>query len=430
MGYSIGIGYSTKAMIKSGILEHFDRKFFGIKKYFPKNSRKFKTFLYLNLIDFLLFVKNIRFNGVFSRKVDPLSLFAWKKFAKYNPFHFGEYVNNGKYFGLDYFEHNTIIKILDLYKADKKNMTGMVLSGATEGNMYSMWLGREYFYRKGINDVYVLTTKITDASITKLGRVMNFSMLTVDIDDKFAMSSQSLEKEVSKLAHKKTKVGLLVCLTLGYKQTGSSDNYMDILGVIRKLEKQYTNVNFYVWMDAASEGFLKPLTERFRPFENKLIKTVVFDTHKPFLTPHTVGVILFRRSLLNSDNALSNGILESRSSIPGISLWAVVQGLGSTGVLKLIKKSHATRSYFLNRIKSHLDILKIISPESSFSLTLEIKKEDFTFFKSIENLLPVKTSVLTDIEQDHFLVKIYFFPDLRKESLDVLFNHFENVQKK
>ena len=405
-------------------------KYFNIDPFrFPNKPQGYKTLLYLNFVNLFLFNKRGAIFGPFVKPANWLSTYAWKKFIKYNHFHFGEFVKSGKSSGLDTFERLAIRKLASLYRAESKAVSGMILSGASEGNAYAISLGKAFFENQQIRNILILKTAITHDSIDKSAYLMEIPTTNVGLDKNYGISIELLTKMVLRLAKGK-QLGILLPLTLGYKITGTSDDYLKVLKLVNLLSKKYKQLKFYIWFDAAFEGLTRPITDKFLPFDSKYVQAVVLDAHKLFFAPYPSGVILFRKNLIFNNERLSAGFAESRSSLPGLALWAAIQSLGKEGIKKIVNDSQSVRSYFADKVKKCGLVLEAISPPHSLSLMLIVNKNKFPYLLALQQNFPISCNkmIVKNLSKNPIcFVKIYFFSDFNKYQADLLLKKFESV---
>jgi len=390
---------------------------------FPEKPGLLKTLIYLTMLklEFLFSDKEKAF-GPFYQPLNKVSLFSWKIFSDFNPHHYGDWISSLKGSGLETFEADVVKKMIWLYKGSDEKITGMLTSGATEGNIFSCCLGKEFLLQIGVKKSYLFATSLTHQSVKKASRLTDIPLIDIPLNKDFGISSYHLGRQLKKI-YKNESVGILICLTLGYKKTGTSDKVEEVVDVVNKASKLYPKMKFFLWIDGALEGLITPfISKNFKPFKSSYIKTFVVDFHKLAHVPYPSSLILFRKNLIKKNSPLENGLFESRTGLAAISFWSLINALGKEGFKQQILKCQLLRSEFLSKVEKYFNKDDILNSEYGITTTLILEARTTEKIKEMEKDFPVRLHQdFLNIEgkkKNFRLLKIYFLPTLNRNKLD------------
>jgi len=305
-----------------------------------------------------------------------MTQWVYRHFLQYNPNHLGSHIETKpSLYDTKWFEHSVIKQIIDLYHARLEHLTGYVTSGATEGNILSTWLGREYLTAHHIDSICLLTTSLTHFSVAKAARLTHILQEQIPINKQaWGIDPKGLSERIEEL-HKKNQIrGFLLPITLGYTQTGTNDDIEQILLVVEQLEKRL-GISVFVWIDAATNGLVLPFTNQsFKPFGSKHVQTLLVDFHKFGQMSYPSGICLYRKNLQRYIAApipylpeLDVTLLGSRPGISAIAMWALIQEYGIKSFQDIIQKQLILKQHFIDAIKSIFPRAIIISDFHSIS---------------------------------------------------------------
>ena len=349
-------------------------------------------------------------------KPHPISEYAWKKLMRLNPNNLGNWSIEGvKVSGTTKIERDLILSLVDLLGGEG-GWEGYVTSGATESNILSVWIGRNFLQRETPKRrICVVINDLTHYSVLKAADICNIDLLKAPLSrGKWAFDVQGLLTTV-KNARGKYK-GFLVPLTLGYTQTGTNDDYGEITQRLKVLENE-VGIKTCVFIDAALNGLVLPfIRKEFRPLENENIQSFCFDFHKTGMTPIPCGVILYKSGLRRYiEKAIpyiaenDSTLLGSRSGIPAVAAWSVMMRLGKEGFKKVIYDLIERKLSFKSEVQKNFPEVEIIDEGSlsiglvsknslpdSFLLKYKLfaKKQLLRFIDKSEKLLIYKVSFL------------------------------------
>ncbi|MCL4360446.1 pyridoxal-dependent decarboxylase [Patescibacteria group bacterium] len=350
--------------------------------------------------------------------VNSIGLFGWSLFSSLNPHGYGELLKKFPSVSNDFqsFEADIIAHMIDLYGGNQKDFTGMISTGASEGNIYSVWLAKTRFLKQKIHRMALLITSLSHESTRKAAQMMEIPVYVVGLDKNLGMSLSSMEQTI-RTCYQSGYRGFILCTTVGYKKTGTADKYEDMLAILEKLKYgQCPTMQHFVWIDAALDGFIAPFVGRkFLPLRHVGVDTLVVDFHKLGLTPYAAGLIVLRRTVTEHiKNWETASLLDSRSTLPSVSGWAAIHSLGKKGFQTMYEKSNRLRSEFLSSLSGRLSMLPTYISQYDVSLFLECNRHQWQQFKQLEERFFLRCHH-EDISTERgrkklYGVKIYFFP--------------------
>lgn len=304
----------------------------------------------------------------------------YNRFIKYNPNHLGNWSFGKNLDGSRKLENEVIKMLINLYKVDYKEIEGYITSGGTEANIFSCWLGREYLFKKiNSRNICLLKTSLTHYSVRKAADICRIDQFLVSLDNDLKIGENYFQEKVIEL-YKEGYRGFLVCLTLGYTITGSSDDFSKIDDIIKKLKKDFKNIEFFVWIDAASDGWIRAFLDKdFSPFKYESIKAFLSDFHKFGMMPYPAGFILYRKNLrkliekkIDYLEEKDNTLLGSRPGITAIALWYFINKRGWNYFFKKYQQLNIKKEKIFNQYKEN--IKKIYTNKFSLIGSFEAKK--------------------------------------------------------
>jgi len=386
---------------------------------------------------------NILYNlGALYTKPHIAAVKTYQSFLKLNPNHLGSWSGKEPKYGTEQLEYEIIKKMANLYHAPKGKIEGYITSGGTEGNIYSLWLGRVYLEKLGPKgDICLLKTSLTHYSVTKAGNICNVPQFLTPLNSQeWNMDIGGLSKKIKDL-YKKGYRGFILPLTIGYTSTGTQDNIREISNTVSNLKKELKNINFFIWIDAAFNGLIEPFINiSFKPFLSPLIQTIVVDFHKFGMTPYSAGIVLHRKNLRkiieqNIDylNEKDNTLLGSRQGAAASSIWRIIHYFGKFGYKKIILKQLKNKKYFIENIKNLFPKIEIITHKNSLSCGIIFNSLDSQKLpKFIENkysLYPGLTNLafVSDIKKRQIIYKFFFLPHVEKKIISEIIADLKGI---
>ena len=347
-----------------------------------------------------------------------LAVNVWNKILPLNPNNLGNLYphKNRDLIGTPKSEHDLIEQLVNLLGGKVGRWAGYVTSGATESNIFSAWVGRNYLKEVTKNKrVIIIVNNLTHYSILKAADILNIKTEITAIDDNWVMNSDSLVKKIKNL-YKKGYRAFLLPLTLGYTQTGTNDNYQDITAKLSHLENSM-NAKFFVWIDAATNGLILPFTTKnFYTLKNNSIKAIAIDFHKAGMNPIPSGIVIYDLSFkkfisrqipyIESDDLT---LLGSRPGASAAGMLAVINSMGFTGFKKKIRERLKLKNMFIKKVSQILPDIKIINSPNSISLGLVSNKKIPKIYSLKYGLFSRKVLYkFTDKTRAHYIYKAFF----------------------
>jgi len=355
------------------------------------------------------------------------------QFLQYNPNNLGNWSDFVQKNTIREAEYEVIKKMINLYKGNDIEWGGYITSGGTEGNFFSVWLAKSYLMKfLSLNKICLLKTSLTHYSIDKIASIIGLSQFIIALDKNLGMDINDLENKINSLS-KKGYLGFIIVLTLGYSVSGTRDNYKKINRFLKNLEKKDTNLKFYCFIDAASDGMVEPFfNKKFKPLNFSHIFSFVVDFHKFGMAAYPAGLVLYKKKLISliSKNISyleekDETLLGSRQGAVAVALWVLINFLGKEGFRKVYEKQFNNKTYFVNEIKKIIPKIKITENKYSLILGLIFKdnKQIPQDLCNRYNIYPANVKILffkknRYIEKKIKIYKICFMPYLNKKNIN------------
>jgi len=246
------------------------------------------------------------------------------------------------------FERDVIAWFKTILHAPADDIWGYVTSGGTEGNMYGMYLARE-FLPGGI----VYYSEDTHYSIAKILRLVGARSIMIKSQPNGEMDYNDLADTLS--IHRDAPP--IIFANIGTTMRGAIDN----LDTIKTILKDRAIHRYYLHADAALSGMILPFTDDAQPFDfDAGIDSIAISGHKMPGSPLPCGVVLARRShteriarAIEYIGTNDMTITGSRSGIAPLYLWYVIQTLGVTGFRDIISQCQQVADYTIDAFTRH-----------------------------------------------------------------------------
>jgi tyrosine decarboxylase / aspartate 1-decarboxylase len=261
-----------------------------------------------------------------------------------------------------------------------ENVEGYVTSGGTESNLFLMWSGREYLLKNSDKRPILIKSEFTHYSIQKSARILGLQVRTIGINrETWGLDIKLLEDEVERLV-KQGFLSIMLPITIGYSSTGSSDDLREIVRTLKKLQKKYSKLNFFVWIDAAAQGLVKSfLDKNFKPFEDALIKGYVLDFHKLGQAPLPAGLVLYKKELRKLIETPIDYLHEQDATISGsrpgssiLSIWGSINSKSKESWQEYFLKLEHKKNAFVKRLKLIYPEVNIINEKKALTIAILI----------------------------------------------------------
>lgn len=314
--------------------------------------------------------------GTLYPRVNRLATRAFIAFLHHNPNNLGNWSITNDKSGTRQLEFEVIHKLIHLYHAKPTQSEGYITSGGTEGNLYSVWIGKAYLETHlTLDQMCLLKTKLTHYSIDKACSMG--SLPAIDIP----LNSASWTMDVTSLKHKilalirQGKKGFIISLTHGYTETGTSDDIQKISAVVDDIISEHTNVYVSIIIDAAFDGLVLPFTTNtYKPLYSRHVHSFSVDFSKFTAVPYPAGVVLYKkrlRKLIEKEvpvfSMKDNTVSGSRPGASAAAIWTAIHQLGRLGFTRVITKQLKLKGLFINKIKELYPYSEIISSPTSLT---------------------------------------------------------------
>lgn len=307
------------------------------------------------------------------------------------------------------FERDVIAWFKKILHAPAEDVWGYVTSGGTEGNMYGMYLARE-FLPGGI----VYYSEDTHYSIAKILRMVGARSIMIKSRSDGEMDYHDLAATLS--LHRDTPP--IIFANIGTTMRGAIDN----LDTIKTILKDRAIHRYYIHADAALSGMILPFTDDAQSFDfDAGIDSIAISGHKMPGSPMPCGVVLARRShterIARAVEYIGTNdmtIAGSRSGIAPLYLWYVIQTLGISGFRDIIAQCQDTADYTIAAFSRHA----IKAWRHKNSLTVVFPRQNDTVLK--------KWQIATQGQDAHLIC----MPHVTKRNIDDFLQEWAGIAGK
>lgn len=243
------------------------------------------------------------------------------------------------------YEREVIDFFSNLYHAPKQSYWGYVTNGGTEGNMYALYIAREY-----LPDGIVYFSKDVHYSVPKAQRIMGFKGVAIDSQENGEIDYKALEKSLRE--HGKPPI---IVATIGTTMKGAIDNVERIVHILQRNKIK----DFYIHCDAALGGMILPFIDKAPPFDFRLpISSISVSGHKMIGCPISCGIVIARKEHVDRvqkhieiigapDTTLSG----SRNGHSVLFLWYAIKKFGVGGFEKMVHGCFDVRDHALKLLR-------------------------------------------------------------------------------
>lgn len=321
----------------------------------------------------------------------------------------------------------TVIRTIKNLLGTNKEIVGHFSSGTTEGNIYAAWIARNYLQKKlnlkESHKIVLIKSCLAHYSIDKAADIVGLRLITTGIHkSKYNIDLKCLEKNIASLYNQGIR-GFIIPLTLGYTVTGTDDEYIKIVNLVQKFEKEKADCKFFLWIDAAYSGMLKTyLDDDFHPFAQKNIQLISADLHKSLAIPYPAGVLLYRKELLDYIkktipyiDQFDTTLLGSRPGSSVLASWFTFINLSKKEIKNYYNKAIERKNNFLEKIVNENIGVQIINNATSLQACLiSFNKASDKILNEKYNLKSINYKLLFGQKfKTVKLYKLYFFMNLK-----------------
>ncbi|BFO18407.1 hypothetical protein SHKM778_47950 [Streptomyces sp. KM77-8] len=292
-----------------------------------------------------------------------LALETFGRFAARNPNNVGLHTRFGDGVrGTRRLEREAVLALAGLLHADAAD--GYVTSGANEGTLAGLRVGRNALRAADAGRVVVLASTLTHHSVAKAAEILGLELRLCPAGPSWRLEAAAVEAALDDLTAQSSagdRTGVIVVSTAGYYNTGLVDPVDEIAGVLARRAADGGNLRLFHHVDAAHGGMILPFTAPEVPFDfrNAHVHSIVLDPHKSGLMPYSCGVFLCRKGLMGHgavpapmSGFLDETITGSRSGAMAAALWSLVFGVAADGYRQVFRHSLAVRDRLADAIRA------------------------------------------------------------------------------
>lgn len=235
---------------------------------------------------------------------------------------------------------------------------GYITSGGTEGNLYGMYTGREFFSAKERAPIF-LYAESSHYSLAKNAHLLGLTSKTVNAQPNGEMDYVHLSEVLLELKENKGHdFGIIINLNIGTTMSGAIDNLkqvnacIDASGISRK--------DVLIHADAALLGFIYPFMENREVLFENGVTSIAISGHKFPGAIHPCGIVLTDRSVheiafgdqwIPYVGTQDTTISGSRNGFLALNLWYIFKKKGYEGFKKEGQTCIQNAQYLKNKLQ-------------------------------------------------------------------------------
>jgi len=232
------------------------------------------------------------------------------------------------------FEREALDFVARLYGIENRYW-GYITSGGTEGNLYGMYTGREYFTTHD-KKPFFLYAESSHYSLAKNARLLNLESKAITAQTSGEMYYEHLQFVLGQLKQsEKTDLGIIINLNIGTTMTGAIDNLKKVNICID--ESGIHREHILIHADAALLGFIYPFMEKREVLFENGVSSIAISGHKFPGAIHPCGIVLTDKSVheiafgdqwvpyVGTQDTTISG---SRNGFLALNLWYIFQKKG------------------------------------------------------------------------------------------------------
>ncbi len=211
--------------------------------------------------------------------------------------------DNGTFNFTRYLEKKFIQYFVRILKLPFSPFSGYITGGATEANIYAMWVAREWARFKtkdsGNKKIYWMVPDDAHYSIRKALQLLDVhhnsdnEVITIKTDSLGGANRESLMGHIKRIRNRGNSP-IILPLTVMTTECGSIDPVREVNDFI--IESKIDNVFFHI--DAAFSGLLLPYLEEYDDiFSLKSLFSITIDFSKTIGGPVGAGAVIFNSGL-------------------------------------------------------------------------------------------------------------------------------------
>lgn len=297
---------------------------------------------------------------------------------------------------------------------------GYLTTGGTEGNIYGMWIGREYLksHNPQIRPV-VVVNRYTHSSVLKAAKLLDLEVREIT-SDMGRFDTKALADYL------RTKIPAIIVATAGYYSTGQVDD-------IEVIASHIAEQKHYMHVDAAIGGYCLPFTDPSDAFDFRIpqVGSITVDPHKLGGMGYSCGAVLFRTKFqcsiqhINELAGVNDVTLSgSRPGATAASLWALHRERGSEGYIAIINNCLLVKRYFINELKAWDPEITILGHPGINHFAFSVSKnklkaltpEVLTQYRMVSNSITIEG-------KNQVFFHIYIMPHISKSTVNRFMEH-------
>ena len=254
------------------------------------------------------------------------------------------------------FEREALAFVADLYGITD-DYWGYTTSGGTEGNLYGMYMAREYFGAKGEPLVFIYSAS-SHYSIPKNARLLQLSTRIIECEPSGEMRYDALKETLKEVETAwPERPGLSISLNIGTTMTGAIDQVIRINDVLSEIG--WPREKVLIHADAALLGLIYPFVEGSPDLFENGVSSIAVSGHKFAGTIHPCGIFLTKKSLhgqafgdhwipyVGTEDTTISG---SRNGFLALNLWYVLRKKGRHGLAREAKTCIENAEYLTKQL--------------------------------------------------------------------------------
>lgn len=229
------------------------------------------------------------------------------------------------------YEREVIDYIASLYELYDGGW-GYIANGESEGNLFSLYMGREYLEKRSRNNLHdgsikpvLFFSKATHDSIPKAARIMGLQCRVIDTDESGEMNYFDLEHAINQYQYRP----LIFVLNMGSTFSGATDNLQKVNALLQK----YNVSDHFIHCDAALSGMIYPFVDKDLPISfGEGLDSIVISGDKLLGSPIPSAMVVTRKEYtqyIQNDVEVTGSnditISGSRYGLAAIAIWYILQ---------------------------------------------------------------------------------------------------------
>jgi histidine decarboxylase len=236
------------------------------------------------------------------------------------------------------FEREVLEQIAKLYGIEE-DFWGYITSGGTEGNLYGLYMSREYFSRKQQPCVF-LYSAASHYSIPKNAHLLGVNAHEIRQQASGEMDYAHLQEVLGSIDGL-NETGIIINLNIGTTMKGAIDNIKEVKAQLAAFDIPQEQVLMHA--DAALMGLIYPFLEESEDLFAAGVTSLALSGHKFLGAIHPCGIVITRKKLHEASfgeqwvsyvGSQDTTISGSRNGFLALNLWYLLHVKGIEGYQK------------------------------------------------------------------------------------------------